>query len=937
MTPLTTIQPLEVFMKWGLDFMGPFKKVTPRKKKYIVMATWYVSKWVEAKALPNSTAKSIAWFLYEHIICRYECPIEIVSDQGTRFINDTIEILIEIFSIKHRKSTPYYPRCNGQANSSSKTIKTILTKIVHNEPHNWDEQLQTTLWAYKTAYKVTTGMKPFRMVYGTEVVVPLEFIVPSLRMAKQYEMDFNTICKARLEELQRLDEIKQRALLEQQIVQQRRKYWHDRSGEILDDVLCYGNHDVIWCFLYERLVSTYVNIKSNNKESEISFTNFHRRRLLTWILAQIHKDKDDILPHQRLYKELHLALIAPAGYVVDSLMQHECQAWHKHGILKVSSVLKAKDLWSALLSNEIDYPCGDSIFDKRIIIGPKRQKWRELSRAEQRFLSQRECRSTHVQEHNKIWYNGEVFKGGDMVIVKSDNYIPGSFSVGEWKARIKYFFSAQCGAKLMLFFAADYYKQSILVEEESERLNVEPITGMSVLQQNPMPFTWDCIREVNSLLHKFISWSFENSIIAYEIKDLSVRKRLLDVGSVGCVPPWKGEMYIVQIKECDDCDSSTHTFAYAVVQEVDVERRKCAMTQNGRLAPSYADIFCPTKPKLRDPGRLYGKKLLEVYYKDHYPAFLQNYRDVRKWFKDYPFVSDLRHNLEEHGKIKALIEEKKGNLAEFEFQDAAYTWASDDIYQFVISYAQSQRKYDKKKCSKPVCLASNASQGEHDPKNGNLDLNVAMIEEESHSGSGHESTPTTMNLENLDSELKNNLEHQSFVSLLTSGNLKRVRAIPQSPKMGMTSQLVSKPTSAPLQVLQQDGESTRKSKRERKMSAKLRNSVTGKKPRLLSKKKKRQDIDNLNEDTTMRFVEHINGENSSYLSNDTIHDKFILQTNVEVEDVEDEMVVRNNGTNGISFVQTPVPLVIHHKNHHEKRLTRCIDYSDCHVTRHPKI
>ncbi|MCO5560550.1 hypothetical protein L7F22_014165 [Adiantum nelumboides] len=690
------------------------------------------------------------------------------------------------------------------------------------------------------------------------------------------------------------------------------------SGEILDDVLRHGNHDVIWCFLYERLVSTYVNIKSNNKESEISFTNFHRRRLLTWILAQIHKDKDDLLPHQRLYKELHLALIAPAGYVVDSLLQHECQAWHKHGILKVSSVLKAKDLWSALLSNEIDYPCGDSVFDKGIIIGPKRQKWRELSRAEQRFLSQRECRSTHVQEHNKIWYNGEVFKGGDMVIVKSDNYIPGSFSVGEWKARIKYFFSAQCGAKLMLFFAADYYKQSILVEEESERLNVEPITGMSVLQQTPMPFTWDCIREVNSLLHKFIPWSFENSIIAYEIKDLSVRKRLLDVGSVGCVPPWVEEMDIVQIKEYDDHDSSTHTFAYAVVREVDVKRRKvrltrllqmqssaqlwkagvedldwqdtslcvaCSMAQNGRPAPSYADIFCPPEPKLRDPGRLYGKKLLEVYYKDHYPAFLQNYRDVRKWFKDYPFVSDLRHNLEEQGKIKALIEEKKGNLAKFEFQDAAYTWASDDIYQFVISYAQSQRKYDKKKCSKPVFLASNASQGEHDPKNGNLNLNVVMIEEESHSGSEHERTPTTMNLENLDSELENNLEHQSFVSLLTSGNLKRVRAIPQSPKMGMASQLVSKLTSAPLQVLQQDGESTRKSKRERKMSAKLRNSVTGKKPRLLSRKKKRQDIDNLNEDTTMRFVEHVNGENSSYLSNDTIHDRVSLLTVEEKETI----------------------------------------------------
>ncbi|KAI5077942.1 hypothetical protein GOP47_0007766 [Adiantum capillus-veneris] len=318
------------------------------------------------------------------------------------------------------------------------------------------------------------------------------------------------------------------------------------------------------------------------------------------------------------------------------------------------------------------------------------------------------------------------------------------------------------------------------------------------------------------------------------------------------------------------------------------------MAQNGRPAPSYADIFCPPEPKLRDPNRLYGKKLLEVYYnQDHYPAFLQNYRDVRKWFKDYPFVSDLRHNLEEQEKIKALIEGNKGKLAKFEFKDAAYTWASEDIYQFVISYAQTQRKYDKKKISKPVCLASNTSQGEHDPKKGNLDLNVAIVEEESHNGSGHENTPTTMreelyllwketqkidapnddeNLENLDIELENSVEHQS---------LKRVRAMPQSPRTGETSQLVSKPTSASLQVPQQDGESIRKSNRERKMSEKLRNSTTCKKPRLLLKKKRRQDIGNINDDSIMAFVDSVNGNGSSCLSDDTIHDKVSLLLTVE--------------------------------------------------------
>ena len=80
MIPRTNTVPLKAFMKWGLDFVGPFKNVTHRRNKYIIVAIDYVTKWAKAKALLDNTAKSAAWFLYDNVIPHFGCPLEIVSD-----------------------------------------------------------------------------------------------------------------------------------------------------------------------------------------------------------------------------------------------------------------------------------------------------------------------------------------------------------------------------------------------------------------------------------------------------------------------------------------------------------------------------------------------------------------------------------------------------------------------------------------------------------------------------------------------------------------------------------------------------------------------------------------------------------------------------------------------------------------------------------------
>nr|GEY59159.1 reverse transcriptase domain-containing protein [Tanacetum cinerariifolium] len=124
--PKKSIQVCEIFYVWGIDFMGPFP--SSRGNKYILVAVDYLSKWVEAKALPTNNARVVFKFL-QNLFARFGTPRAIISDRRTHF-------------------------CENRA--------------------SWSDKLDDALWAFLTTYKTPIGCTPYKLVCRKACHLPIE-------------------------------------------------------------------------------------------------------------------------------------------------------------------------------------------------------------------------------------------------------------------------------------------------------------------------------------------------------------------------------------------------------------------------------------------------------------------------------------------------------------------------------------------------------------------------------------------------------------------------------------------------------------------------------------------------------------------------------------------------------------------------------------------
>ena len=90
----------------------------------------------------------------------------------------------EFYRIKILNSSPYYAQANGQAESSNKILIKHSKKKIEENPRRWHEVLSEALWDHRLSRHGATKVTPFELVYGQEVILPVEVNLYAYRLAK---------------------------------------------------------------------------------------------------------------------------------------------------------------------------------------------------------------------------------------------------------------------------------------------------------------------------------------------------------------------------------------------------------------------------------------------------------------------------------------------------------------------------------------------------------------------------------------------------------------------------------------------------------------------------------------------------------------------------------------------------------------------------------
>ena len=174
--------------RWAMDMIGQINPSSSKGHQWVLAATDYFTKWVEAVPMRSVASKDVISFVKEHIIHRFGIPQTITTDGGSVFISEEFRKFANEMGIKLIRSSPYYAQANGQAEASNQSLINLIKRKIDEYPRRCHEVLSEALWAYRISCHGSTKTSSYHLVYGQDAVLPWEITAGSRRVEFQNDL-----------------------------------------------------------------------------------------------------------------------------------------------------------------------------------------------------------------------------------------------------------------------------------------------------------------------------------------------------------------------------------------------------------------------------------------------------------------------------------------------------------------------------------------------------------------------------------------------------------------------------------------------------------------------------------------------------------------------------------------------------------------------------
>ena len=173
------LHPLPAVMtneRWAMDIVT--LPLTPRGNRYVLTFTEYNTRFVEAFAMKDTCAETIARTFVNEICFRYGAPQQLLSDLGANLVSEVMQQTCELLKVERIMTAPYRPQTDGLLEKYHGTMCKNLSMYVNDRHDDWDVLLKGVCYSYNTSVCTeSTQYTPYYLMYGRTPLEPIDTIV----------------------------------------------------------------------------------------------------------------------------------------------------------------------------------------------------------------------------------------------------------------------------------------------------------------------------------------------------------------------------------------------------------------------------------------------------------------------------------------------------------------------------------------------------------------------------------------------------------------------------------------------------------------------------------------------------------------------------------------------------------------------------------------